>query len=82
VWIEPAIRSDSSAALTDFAIAGLGVALLPSFASDPHVRTGALVALFGAARSEDRSVFAMYPSPLHLSAKVTAFLRLLKRPLE
>jgi DNA-binding transcriptional LysR family regulator len=79
VWIEPAIRSDSSLALTDLALAGLGIALLPSFASVHHVRAGTLVELFVAADAEDRSVFAMYPSPLHLSAKVTAFVRLLKR---
>ena len=81
VWIEPALRSDSSVALTDFALAGLGIALLPSFASDRHVRTRALVELF-VADAEERAVYAMYPSPLHLSAKVTAFLRLLKRPLD
>jgi DNA-binding transcriptional LysR family regulator len=79
VWIEPAIRSDSSLALTDLALAGVGIALVPSFASVGHVRSRTLVELFVAADTEDRSVFAMYPSPLHLSAKVTAFVRLLKR---
>ena len=79
VWIEPVLRADSSVLLRDAARAGLGVALLLSFVVEPDVRSGALVELFAGVGAEERTVFAVYPTPLHASAKVRAFVRALQQ---
>ncbi|UQA59858.1 LysR family transcriptional regulator [Polyangium aurulentum] len=77
VWIEPVLRADSSVLLRDATRAGLGIAVLLSFVVEPDLRSGALVELFAGA--EERTVFAVYPAPLHASAKVRAFVRALQQ---
>jgi DNA-binding transcriptional LysR family regulator len=78
VWVEPAVRVDNSLLQHDLACSGLGVAFLLSFVVERGLRAGALVPLFEGAASETRTVYAVYPSPRHASAKVRALVRALQ----
>ena len=59
--------------LTDAAVAGVGIALLPDFLIAAPVRTGALEVLLPEYQSQS-SVSAIYPHSRHLSAKVRLFI--------
>jgi len=78
VFITPAIRTDSSMLLCDWARAGLGIACLLSFVCADDLRSGKLVPLFPRARTEELSIVALYPSPGHATARVRAFIDTLK----
>lgn len=54
---------------------GLGVALLPIFTADCHLRSGELVALFPECTTyPERGIFAMYPQNRYLSARTRLFI--------
>ncbi len=57
----------------DAAIAGIGLARLPSLVCHDAVRDGRLQVLFGAASGAARPVYAVYPSRTHLPARVRLF---------
>jgi len=57
----------------DAAIAGVGVARLPSLVCQDAVRDGRLTTLFGAEPTLVRPVYAVYPSRTYLPVKVRAF---------
>jgi DNA-binding transcriptional LysR family regulator len=78
VWIEPAVRVDNSLLQLDLACSGLGVAFLLSFVAARELRAGALIPLFEGTATETRTVYAIYPSPRHASAKVRALVRALQ----
>ncbi|AKU98637.1 Transcriptional regulator, LysR family [Labilithrix luteola] len=78
VWIDPAVRVDSSLLQRDLACAGLGIAFLLPFVAEKELRTGSLVPLLEGFATEERSIHAVYPSPQHASAKVRTFVRALR----
>lgn len=59
------------------ALAGLGVAVLPVVQAEPDLLEGRLRELLPGWNPSDASVYAVYPTNRHLSAKVRAFLDLL-----
>jgi DNA-binding transcriptional LysR family regulator len=78
VWIAPAHRVDNSLLLRDLACSGSGIAFLLWFVAEGALTSGQLVPLFKGAASEERAIHAVYPAPLHASAKVRAFVRSLE----
>lgn len=78
VWIEPAVRVDSSLLQRHLACSGLGIAFLLTFVAERELHAGMLVALFDGIVTEERTIYAIYPSPQHASAKVRAFVRSLQ----
>jgi len=52
------------------ALAGLGIARVPSFVAGAHFRTGALLPLLLGSESEPRTLFVFYPPGRHLALKV------------
>ncbi len=78
VWIDPVMRVDSSLLQRDLARAGLGVAFLLSFVAERELRAGSLVRVLEGFATEQRTVWGVYPSPQHASAKVRAFVRSLQ----
>jgi DNA-binding transcriptional LysR family regulator len=55
------------------AVAGLGVALLPTFIVGDDLRAGRLRPLLPGHRTRELSIYAVYPERRHLPAKVRAF---------
>jgi len=55
------------------AVAGLGVALLPTFIVGDDLRAGRLKPLLPNYRTRELSIYAVYPERRHLPAKVRAF---------
>ncbi|WP_394843930.1 LysR family transcriptional regulator [Pendulispora brunnea] len=78
VLLDPAIRVDNSVLLCDLARAGTGIAFLLSFVCASDLKSGNLISLFPKAKTEESTVFALYPSPGHATAKIRAFMEYLK----
>ncbi|QDE82804.1 LysR family transcriptional regulator [Myxococcus xanthus] len=71
------LRLDSGEAIRDAAVAGLGIAFLPSFLIDEDLARGRLKALLPSCETEVVRIMAFYPSKRHLPAKVRRFIDLL-----
>ncbi len=56
------------------AVAGLGIALLPTFIIAPHLRSGALEQVLPDYNVPDLTISAVYPAGRHLPAKVRTFI--------
>ena len=54
------------------AVAGLGVARVPSFIAGPHIAGGKLVQVLGAFELSPSGLFVVYPPGRHLAARVRA----------
>ncbi|WP_394833465.1 LysR substrate-binding domain-containing protein [Pendulispora rubella] len=78
VLIDPAVRVDNSVLLCDLARSGAGIAFLLSFVCAADLANGTLIPLFPKAKTEQSTVFALYPSPGHATAKIRAFMEFLK----
>jgi LysR family transcriptional regulator for bpeEF and oprC len=61
-------------ACTQAAIAGVGIAQLPSYMVQNYIASGALVVVLGTYLSDDIPIHALYPQNRHLSTKVRAFI--------
>ena len=77
IVVEPRIEANDFEAVSRMAVAGLGVARLPSWVAREHLRSGALVPLLTDYPPVDLGVYVVYPSRRHLSAKLQRFLELL-----
>ena len=82
VRIDGHLRANDSEALHDAALAGLGIALLPTWLVGGDLRDAELVALLPdwewlIAPGPDRSIWAVYPPKKVVSPKVKAFLAFL-----
>jgi len=66
----PRWRCNSGSAVTEAALAGMGVCQLPEFYVADHLRDGSLAALLKSFRHEDEPVWAVYPQRRHLLPKV------------
>lgn len=71
--IEPVLVVNDLEVACDAAIAGVGVARLPSLVCRDAVRDGRLQVLFGSESALLRPVYAVYPSRAYLPAKVRLF---------
>ena len=69
---------NNSLAIRDAVLAGLGLAVLPSFYVDAELRRRRLRALFGDAALPPLHIYAAYQRSKHLSAKVRVFVELLR----
>ncbi len=63
--------------LRDATLAGMGIALLPSFLCHEQVRAGTLQQILPGWNPPEMAIFAVYPSRRYLSAKVRVFLEFL-----
>jgi DNA-binding transcriptional LysR family regulator len=77
VRVDGLLRSNSVDLLRAAAVAGAGVAVLPSFVVGEDLKGGGLKAVLTEYALPEYGVFAVYPSRKHLSAKVRAFVEFL-----
>jgi DNA-binding transcriptional LysR family regulator len=78
------VRANSSDVLRDAAVAGLGMALLPSWLVGEDLRAGRLVRVLGdwewfVARGPEPAIWGVYPAKKTVSPKVRALLAFLAR---
>lgn len=78
VRVQGPLTADNSLALRTSVVAGLGVALTPTFVVQQDLHEGRLVRCLPDFHPEPRSVFAVYPTAKHLSPKVRAFVDFLR----
>ena len=78
-WVKPQVRllTPSYALARQAAVAGLGIARLPSFYLAAALRTGALQAILTEWTPAEAPIFALFAQRLHLAPKTRAFLDLL-----
>jgi DNA-binding transcriptional LysR family regulator len=77
VRVEPALVVNDLEVTCQAAIAGVGIARLPSLVCREAIEDGRLQVLFGGAAAERPAVYAVFPSRRHLPVKVRAFIDLL-----
>jgi len=77
VRIAGPVHANNGRFLEALAVEGVGVVLEPDFIVGPDVSAGRLVPVLGEFTSAQGSVYVVYPSRRHLSAKVRAFTDLL-----
>jgi DNA-binding transcriptional LysR family regulator len=68
------LSANESTSLLQAALAGVGVALLPTFMSAPLVRSGQLVALLPEVRQRELSIYAVYSSRKNMSTALRTLL--------
>lgn len=73
VQVKGGLSTNNGDLLREAAIAGMGIIRQPSFIVGDDVRAGRLVTLLPEYRNETLSIYAIYPSRRHLSAKVRTF---------
>ncbi|MCH4543686.1 MULTISPECIES: LysR family transcriptional regulator [Brucella/Ochrobactrum group] len=73
------IRFDSGDAIRVAALAGLGIALLPSFIVEQDITDGKLVEILPKTAMSEAAIHAIYPSRRHLSIRTRSFIEGLKR---
>jgi len=73
IRVDGRLLSDNGDVLTDAALAGVGIALLPDFLIAEHIRAGTLETVLPQNQSHS-AVWAVYPHSRHLSAKVRLFI--------
>jgi DNA-binding transcriptional LysR family regulator len=71
-------RCNSGEAVLDAALRGFGLCQLPDYYVQPHLRSGALLALLEAQQPPNTAVWALYPQQRHLSPKVRQLVEHLK----
>lgn len=80
--VEPVLVVNDLEMACDAAIAGIGVARLPSLVCRAAVHDGRLQALFDATTAQVRPVYAVYPSRAYVPAKVRVFVEALATMVE
>ncbi len=66
------LRFSNAEACLDAAIAGLGIARMPTFMAGESLRAGRIVPLLRGLEAPPRGIFAIYPPGRHLAGKVRA----------
>ena len=74
VLLRGPLRSNNKSALLAAACAGLGIAALPTYVVHESVASGALVPLLSGWTLPTQEFHAVFPSPVMIPAKVTAFI--------
>ncbi|MFO0734476.1 MAG: LysR family transcriptional regulator [Labilithrix sp.] len=80
--VEPVLVVNDLEVACEAAIAGVGVARLPSLVCGDAVRDGRLELVFGAAPAMLSPVYAVFPSRMYLPAKVRLFVEALEENVE
>lgn len=73
VTIEPAFKSSAAESLRDAAMAGFGIAYLPTFAVYQRIEQGQLIPVLSNFTSMKLNAYAIYPQTRHLSQRVRSF---------
>jgi len=73
VRVAGAVHSNNGRFLEALAVEGVGIAFEPDFIVGPDVRAGRLVQLLRGFEPPPTSIYVVYPSRRHLSAKVRVF---------
>jgi DNA-binding transcriptional LysR family regulator len=66
--------TNNAEVLRDAAVAGRGIALLPTFIASKELHSGGLRAILTKWHAPELAVYAIYPSTRHLSVKVRVFI--------
>ncbi|HEX2889973.1 LysR family transcriptional regulator [Vineibacter terrae] len=69
-----ALCTNNAEVLRDAAIAGRGIALLPTFIAGADLQTGRLTTILADYKVPELSIYVLYPPTRHLSAKVRVFI--------
>lgn len=75
--MRPALLFDNASALLDAAVAGLGLACLPSFLIRSEVEAGRLEVVLPSHVTKEIAISVVYPSRRYLPLKVRLFIDLL-----
>ncbi len=73
VKVKGPFLANNGDALCSAALAGMGIALLPSFIVSPHLLSGRLVPVMCGFPLGEQGIYAVYPHHRNLSVKVRAF---------
>ena len=79
VPVAGSLVASDGAVLLEAALAGLGLAVLPSYMAAPHLADGALVGVLERFRRDELGIFAVHPHRRHVPPKVRAFVDFLVR---
>ena len=74
IAIEAPLCANNAEVLKDAALAGRGIALLPSFIAGADLQQGRLVGILSDYQAPALSLYAVYPPTRHLSVKVRLFI--------
>ena len=74
VEVDGRYQVNSSVALKQAMLAGIGMNLIPTFAISEELRSGTLKAVLADWRAESQTLYALYPHNRHLSPKVRCFI--------
>jgi len=74
VHVSGQVRVNSPLSAADAALAGLGIALLPGYLSEPLIREGRLVPILDGYLQKGSTLQAVYPHRRHLAGKVRALI--------
>ena len=75
----PVLRVNNGIVMRDAAVAGLGMALLPTFFVHKQIANGALIEVDIGVEAEGAELFVTYPRERNASAKVLALIESLRR---
>ncbi len=78
VQVNGPFRCNNKSALMEAAIAGFGIAALPTYVVHESIQRGALVEVLDAWTVPPQEIHAVYPSPRMVPAKVTGFVEWLQ----
>jgi DNA-binding transcriptional LysR family regulator len=70
IRLKPRLSADSFQVLRDWAVAGLGITMLPGFVCEGALKDGALVPLLRSAIQEESPLFLVHPQGRHLPTRV------------
>ena len=73
VKIKPYLKASNGEFLRDAAVAGLGIALIPTFIVYKEIERGALVPLLAEYKRPQIDAYAIFPQTRHLSQRVRTF---------
>lgn len=73
IAVQGRLRANNGDALREAVLAGLGIAMLPTFLCGAEIRTGRLVCLLGTWRPQDIYVNAVHPPGRPVAAKIRRF---------
>jgi DNA-binding transcriptional LysR family regulator len=73
VQVEGALQANNSLALREALVAGVGIALTPSFVVGGELRDGRLVSVLNNFGTRTRELYAILPERKHLTPKTRAF---------
>ena len=74
VPVKPLISCNSAETEAALAVAGVGIARLPSLSCEHEIETGKLIPILADFETPPGGVYAIYSSRAHLAAKVRVFI--------